>query len=776
MPQSSWTDQAIRQAEQDRLNFNQYTQVLSNVVRSADTPLTIGVFGPWGSGKTSLMRLVMAALQETYKAPILVWFNAWKYNQEEALWRALVIQVLNALRPVSGQDGEPSDEQATLIRRLDDLEASLYGKVEREEVGGVTVDWNKLVKGSVLGLTHLSLSLLPAVGGALSKMSEKAAEQLGVGDLASITEAIGRERRKITRDQIKALEQFEREFAAIVEQEIIANKDRCLVVFIDDLDRCLPEKAIEVLEALKLFLDVPGCIFFLGADRDVIQQGIRVKYRGFLLDSDDPRVAERRIPISGDDYLEKIVQLPFHLLPLDESRVTQFIQDSGVDLPPDCAGIFAAGLEANPRKVKRTLNIFRLLYELAKIRQQAQEFTVDGEAVDLKPQLLAKVVVIQSRYRDLYYDLLEFPSLLLHLERTFAPEVQSPAQGDEAAPPTTDQTAPSLEREGGQKTLVEKYRYRRPLQRILTRGDRFLDLSLAEVNLYLYLAYTTAEGGRSGEAEDQAARRWGALLTNDPAKISSAVAAIQAEGPESVTVFQGRLVAALAESEGYAAQQHLSIGAALSLLGDPRDFDEMMAIPAGEYPLGQDKHPHRLEGFKIARYPVTNRQYLKFLAANPNRPAPGHWRGVTEQNIQPTANHPVTHVSWDDAQAYCRWAGKRLPSAQEWEAAARGAEGRLYPYGDESRPERGNSAELKLGNTSPVGAFPAGASPFGLLDMAGNVEEWTATAAPDQEAGQRRYLVKGGNWNSPLESTRCDRSRSNSAETKHPGLGFRVAE
>src|SRR5262245_30047873 len=102
MIQTQWTDREVYGAEQDRLRFDQYSRVLSETVAEADTPLTVGMFGPWGSGKTSLMRLVLEGLASQARPPLAVWFNAWRYDQEEALWRALVIQVLNAFRPVLG--------------------------------------------------------------------------------------------------------------------------------------------------------------------------------------------------------------------------------------------------------------------------------------------------------------------------------------------------------------------------------------------------------------------------------------------------------------------------------------------------------------------------------------------------------------------------------------------------------------------------------------------------------------------------------------------------
>ncbi|MCP4424476.1 MAG: hypothetical protein GY803_08300, partial [Chloroflexi bacterium] len=381
---------------------------------------TIGIFGPWGSGKTSLMQLTAEALEGKYKAPPAVWFNAWHYDKEEALWRALVVRVLAELRPDVPDDRKPTDDEAKLTKKLDDLEASLYKVVQREELGGVTVDWGQAAKGVAMGTVHLGLSLMPGLA-AFSKLLEKGQEKIAGDDITLLFDAVQREKQKIYREHVRSMEQFRKEFADIVKEQVI-DQDRRLIVFIDDLDRCLPEKAIEVLEALKLFLDVPGCVFFLGVDRQIIQRGIQVKYKGFLVDGDDPEAAARRIPISGDDYLEKIVQLPFHLLPLDRNRIRQFIERGAYDLPEGCDDVFATGLEANPRKVKRALHIFLLLQKLAQLRRG--EFKVGGETVPVVPPLLAKIVVIQSRYRNLYQDLTEAPAFLRYLERHMLGEIE----------------------------------------------------------------------------------------------------------------------------------------------------------------------------------------------------------------------------------------------------------------------------------------------------------------------------------------------------------------
>jgi iron(II)-dependent oxidoreductase len=146
-----------------------------------------------------------------------------------------------------------------------------------------------------------------------------------------------------------------------------------------------------------------------------------------------------------------------------------------------------------------------------------------------------------------------------------------------------------------------------------------------------------------------------------------------------------------------------------------------------------EKPVHRVyvAEFRIARVPVTNAQYSLYVKDTKATP-PSDWRGG-----QPPAgkeNHPVVNVSWHDAQAYCRWLGAktgkavRLPTEAEWEKAARGdKDKRAYPWGDDWEALRCNSEELGLGDTSPVGLFLKGASPYGVLDMTGNVWEWTSS-------------------------------------------------
>jgi hypothetical protein len=171
------------------------------------------------------------------------------------------------------------------------------------------------------------------------------------------------------------------------------------------------------------------------------------------------------------------------------------------------------------------------------------------------------------------------------------------------------------------------------------------------------------------------------------------------------------------------------------------------------------------------RVPVTAAAYQVFLEDQPAQRAPEHWQHRTAPTNQ--RNHPVTGVSWHDAQAYAAWAGRRLPTRQEWQQAAGGDYGYRYPWGHHFAAQHCNTVEARLGSTTPVGAFsPAGDSPYGIADLAGNVWEWLIDPA-GVEATHRH--VSGGAWMYSMDFARIDGVACwRPAEHTHPALGFRL--
>ena len=259
----------------------------------------------------------------------------------------------------------------------------------------------------------------------------------------------------------------------------------------------------------------------------------------------------------------------------------------------------------------------------------------------------------------------------------------------------------------------------------------------------------------------------------------------------------------------------------------PNNPPELISIPAGPFIAGSDRdereaaylldeaayghsrtrewkwyeneaprHEETLGAFEITRTLVTNAQYAAFVAAT-GHPAPDvdteTWRGYglihpfertrrhawrSGQPPKDRATHPVVLVSHADARAYAVWLSRqtgrtwRLPSELEWEKAARGDRGARFPWGDDWRPDHLNSHDQGPFDTLPVGRFPAGASPLGLLDPAGQVFEWTVTPAGGQGG---RFIVKGGSWDdSGCGICRPAARHARPAELKHILIGFRL--
>jgi formylglycine-generating enzyme required for sulfatase activity len=246
----------------------------------------------------------------------------------------------------------------------------------------------------------------------------------------------------------------------------------------------------------------------------------------------------------------------------------------------------------------------------------------------------------------------------------------------------------------------------------------------------------------------------------------------------------------------------------------------MVYVPAGEFTMGSDEysdeqpvHMVYLDAFYIDKTEVTNTQFAQFLSEQGNQEEGGvTWLDIGDEDClisqsrgqyQPKSgysDHPVIEVSWYGARAYCEWLGKRLPTEAEWEKAARGADGLIYPWGNTFDGTKLNFADKNTNfdwsdsnwddgyaDTAPVGSYPDGTSPYGALDMAGNVWEWVAdwydsgyyAASPESNpkgpaSGDYR-VIRGGSW-----GTSGARVRAASRLSRPPGgtgsdVGFRCA-
>jgi formylglycine-generating enzyme required for sulfatase activity len=726
--------------DEDQLDFGPYAKTLADIVADpgTSTPLTIGIFGGWGQGKTSLMRMVQRRLEETDDTDFVVrpvWFNAWLYSREQALWRGLVSRVLAEVRGFPSLNCDARDE----LRRL---EARLYPPTAPS--GGLLT----LPPDALPGLGGGSLPTLTGLE-LLRRQAARASDEGATEKLQELIADVEESEALTRRDQITALDGFRRQFEEVSRTCIVPHGR--LAVFVDDLDRCLPDKAVDVLEAVKLFLDVPGCAFVLGVSREVIEQGIRVRY------------ADYEARINGALYLEKIIQLPFNLPPIQTSAVEAYVNKvTAGNLPAArCETVFSVGLEPNPRRIKRTLNIFLLLWRLAQNRADLRNV--------IKPVRLAKMVIIQQYHPRLFALVTTGPHYLIDLERRFRKGEKPLAEGEMAG-----QSHPGRARVGREQTDEEISAG--PLTDFLGRGllcdlltctgpdepdANFADLTPAGVAEYIYLTRSTVE----------------------EKKVQAEAARLPFE-PQMVTVPAGPFLMGTPESDLDK----------IAKLGVDRDWIQ------NEVP----QHEVTLESYGISRYPVTNAEFARFIEdggyttrdywtdagwqqkEKERWTRPRFWKDGQWNN----PSQPVVGVSWYEALAYCRWLAARsgrdyhLPSEAEWEKAARGSDGRRYPWGNDWDSGKCNNKESGPGETTPVGQYPGGDSPYGASEMVGQVWEWCRTKwedgykdyqGEDDPEGDARRVVRGGSWydDPPAGVCRCGCRNGNSPRLGYNDWGFR---
>jgi formylglycine-generating enzyme required for sulfatase activity len=284
------------------------------------------------------------------------------------------------------------------------------------------------------------------------------------------------------------------------------------------------------------------------------------------------------------------------------------------------------------------------------------------------------------------------------------------------------------------------------------------------------------------------------LLTTDGNVVAMVLDAVH-------RIARARRRALLARTIGVGAGLAVVVGAGVLYWSGRSAADEItgkdgapaMRIAEGVFTMGDDENAPRREiytdAFYMDKFEVTAALYARFMKATGAARPPEGWEEI---DLTRAAQLPVTGVDWHDAQAYCRWAGKRLPTEAEWEKAARGADGRLYPWGDESpSPERANFANTSPkayeGGLTAAGAHPAGRSPFGVHDMSGNAAEWVAdwfaegfprgdTRNPQGPSSGRSKVIRGGGRFDPAERIAVTRRYHATPDQRSEDIGFRCAQ
>ena len=485
----------------DLLGYKRFTEPIVRRIINAtgkSTPLTIGVYGEWGSGKTSFLKMIDEALQNQDIHPI--WFNAWKYDQEDNLWSALIQTILDQAR-IRGKWYRRIWVKLKIWRDSLDLRSGSWEIAKRIVPLGVRIivvglillilfGWassdievflnqagSQWFSSSPFLLSFFKVNVVRTLLGIVAFLALKPDELVKLFSPKLGVDFSKFKRSSSYRAHIAFLDEFSDEFKRIIK---LVGGGKPLVVVIDDLDRCLPEKAIQVLEAIKLFLDVEGCVFLLAVDRDVVEKAIAVKYKELLAMAKDTGSSQQQLfTLLGENYFEKIVQLPFSLPPISDEQFRAFVTkvhpDEDVQL---CASIFTEGFPRNLRKVKRFLQTFLFLRDL--------DLVSNGSGNQKKiPSLIAKMVIIQNQFRRVYEEIIYSPALLPELENHYRLQA-SPSNSDSLPETKID---PVL-REKVEAFSAEYPTLRKLLLQKVTNDDTFVGVDLAP---YISLAVPIVE-------------------------------------------------------------------------------------------------------------------------------------------------------------------------------------------------------------------------------------------------------------------------------------------
>ena len=328
-----YTDLPIENLSEDKFNVGQYIEGLGKFILECDTPMTISIQGDWGSGKTSVMKMIQSSLGEKI---LPIWFNTWQFSQFN-LGNSLAISMIDIL--LKKLDGDP--------------------KMLSKITGGMF----SMTKNLLISATELTAG---------SNMGNKIKDLI---ENFSATNCV---------DEIDLLK---KNFEETVEKKLNSSKKFRVVVFVDDLDRLEPLKAIELLEVLKLFLDCKNCIFVLAVDYEIVTLGIRQKY------GDTINAAK------GKSFFEKIIQLPFKMpvASYDIEKYTGFMMkkmkiDDDVKL---FSSLIKNSIGLNPRGMKRLFNTYRLLNNiLPPVQDESDKI--------LQKRILFAAVCMQMGFETVY--------------------------------------------------------------------------------------------------------------------------------------------------------------------------------------------------------------------------------------------------------------------------------------------------------------------------------------------------------------------------------------
>jgi formylglycine-generating enzyme required for sulfatase activity/Cdc6-like AAA superfamily ATPase len=723
------SDEAVLDTSRDdNLRFGPTAEVLARAALQTNSPITLGIYGNWGSGKTSLMRLMWQIVGDE-KAAVAVWFNAWQYEREEHLIIPLIATI--------ARDIKKWDEKANRFSLDDNVTDAARKALEKVKAGGKKV--HDALRAVLYGVSMKGKLGVPMLG--------------DIEINASMKDMIQRYE-EVTQDTLMMRSLY---FDAFDRLRDISHDEKIekphIVVFIDDLDRCFPEQAVRLLESIKLVLHQPQFAFVLGVYPQIIEEFIRNKYaKDYYLMDNDAGMRRRRDKYLKyfDDYLGKIVQVP-HYVPERKSNemqayILQLLKEANVEnefleegsSQEDLLNLIAEVGKRNPREIVRKINGIVVNWRIKNLEEKDKP---QKERVECSVMaLLVHEVAGEPKYREFREDL----KCLVVRQETNIQVGEWLAEELEKAQSATNHTVRIERLQEAAKTLGS--------QTIPPSIQRTIDRLIEDDHLCNVLR---TKVGQQWLRDEQLRETLSVMVMESVKKEEDA----EAESPKS-----SQLERILKNIQS-----------------------KMVPITGGTFEMGDGldpdnpKHTVKLDDFEISSTQVTQEEYEAIMGNNPS-----HFTGP-DLPVECVNWHDavafcekLTELSYSTGKRFT------LPSEAQWECACRAGSTTSYCFGD-SEEELSDYAWYGLNSerkTHPVGQKKPNS--WGLYDMHGNVWEWCmdgydveyyekSSPVNPVNLTDASYRVRhGGSWDYGARGCRSsDRSKS-APGSRESFLGFRV--
>ena len=426
MPQFQVFDSPIANPDDDIFGMVAYADMLADFLGDVPPPYTIGIYGEWGEGKTSFVKLFQCYLESKAKEQNkikFINFSAWEHTTSDALWRALIIKIARELYEVdpaavdktatepvdapntSTVQGEglwrrvskflasdacvfyqppvPPDPDAEYQNRLSQLDSSVYGSISKN------ADQQRDVNQEMAFMSVIKAAM--SALGTVSPLVAGIRGLLGLDSSIDLSEMFA-EKNQATRKMIETIGEFKKTFRELFAKKV-AEYHR-VFVFVDDLDRCLPDVALDLLEAIKVFLDEVKFVFIVAADENLIGQGLRIRFRDLFSGQQE---SQNFFDLKGQDYFEKIIQFAVHVPARTPEQTHRFIAAQFPKWTP-ATDIIQTAIGNNPRRLKQYCNQLTYKYMVGQLQSRANGTSKDDR--NLSPgeiQLLDKLIALHCR-------------------------------------------------------------------------------------------------------------------------------------------------------------------------------------------------------------------------------------------------------------------------------------------------------------------------------------------------------------------------------------------